>query len=76
MPLTIFWSNSKIPTKEFIILDHNSLRWLVKPDKEDGALATAIGVSPLYRDKVDFYVLTLVKANILIPEAISVIHIP
>jgi len=71
-PITIFWSNVKVPMKEFIILDTKALRWSVRPDEEDGALATAVGVSPLYRDKIAFFAYTLYKVEMLAPEAISI----
>lgn len=74
-PLTIYWSHKKLPSREFIIMDKNSVRWSIKPDEEDGALATAIG-SPLYKDKVSFLAYTLFKVQLLQPEAISIIELP
>lgn len=76
LPLTIYWSHGKLPSQEFIVLDKNAIRWRVRPDDEDGALATAIGLSPLYKDKVDFLSYTSFKIEILKPEAISVIALP
>jgi hypothetical protein len=74
-PLTIYWSHKWLPSQEFIILDKSSVRWRVKPDEEDGALATAIG-SPLYDDKVVFFAQTLFKVDLLKPEAVSIITLP
>jgi hypothetical protein len=61
------------PTVQIIIGSSNNVRCTIRSDKEDGALATAIGVSPLYKDKVDFFARTLYKLEILKPEAIAVI---
>jgi len=75
-PLSIFWSNGKMEANAFIIGDGNALQWSVRPDEEDGALATAVGVSPLFKDRVDFFAQTEFKLDILNPDAFQVIGIP
>jgi hypothetical protein len=72
-PLTIYWSSNIVPLQEFIIFDSTAIRWRIKPDEVDGALATAIGVSPLYKDKVSFFAGTLFKIELLNQNAIQVI---
>ena len=74
--LSVYWSHRELPSQEFIIFDKNAIRWRVKPDMEDGALATAIGVSPLYKDKIDFLAYTLFEIEMLIPDAIRIISVP
>lgn len=64
------------PSGEFVIFDRRAVRWKVRPDEEDGALATAIGVSPLYRDRISFYAETQFKVEIPEPAAITVLTIP
>lgn len=75
-PLTIYWSHRETPSGEFVIFDRRALWWRIRPDGEDGALATAIGVSPLYRDRISFYAETRFKVEILEPAAIAVLTIP
>ena len=67
-----------IPTThstEIIIGSGKALRWSIRLDAEDGALATAIGKSPLYSDKVDFFAGTIFRVEILKPEAFAVVEI-
>jgi len=75
-PLTIYWSHGETPSGEFVIFDRRAVRWKVRPDEEDGALATAIGVSPLYRDRISFYAETQFKVEVPEPAAITVLTIP
>ena len=75
-PLTIYWSHRETPSNEFVIFDRRAVRWRVRPDEDDGALATAIGVSPLYRDRISLYAETRFKVEILEPTAIAVLTIP
>jgi len=76
LPLTLCWSHRETPSNEFVIFDSSAVRWRVRPDEEDGALATAIGVSPLYRDRISFYAETRFKVEILEPASIAVLTIP
>jgi hypothetical protein len=75
-PLSLFWANNNMDANAFIIGDGHSLQWAVRPDDEDGALATAIGVSPLYKDKVDFFAQTEFKLDVLNPDAFQMVTLP
>jgi len=63
--LRIVWSNKYSPLDRFLLVDPAATRWLVKPDEFTGGRLTAKLVENARdRDKVDFYVRTIVNAEL------------
>lgn len=60
------WSNRYAPLDRFLLVDPAATRWLVKPDEFTGGRLTARLVENAKdRDKVDFYVRTIVNAELV-----------
>jgi hypothetical protein len=74
--LKVFWSHKYAPLNSFIIFNSNAAIWRAIVDQESGRLITiALGQSEKRHHFVEYWVETLVKYEIINPQAFSIVHL-